>query len=45
LADNSFTYLVVGSCAGKIGTLSGLVSSLSEDFDVPIVVIQHLPGE
>jgi len=45
LADNSFTYLVIGSCAGKIWTLSGLVSSLPEDFDVPIVVTQHLPGD
>jgi CheB methylesterase/Histidine kinase-, DNA gyrase B-, and HSP90-like ATPase len=43
LADNSFTHLVVvGSSAGGIGALSGLVSSLPEDFDAPIVVTQHL---
>jgi two-component system CheB/CheR fusion protein len=43
LADNSFTYLVVvGSSAGGIGALSGMVSSLPEDFDAPIVVAQHL---
>jgi PAS domain-containing protein len=43
LADNSFTHLVVvGSSAGGIGPLSGLVSSLPEDFDAPIVVAQHL---
>src|SRR5215211_8817715 len=43
LADNSFTDLVVvGSSAGGIGALSGLVSSLPEDFDAPIVVAQHL---
>jgi PAS domain-containing protein len=43
LADNSFTHLVVvGSSAGGIGALSGLVSSLPEDFDAPIVVAQHL---
>jgi signal transduction histidine kinase len=34
LADNSFTHLVVvGSSAGGIGALSGLVSSLPDDFD------------
>ncbi len=39
MADNSFTHLVVvGSSAGGIGALSGLVSSLPEDFDAPIVV-------
>jgi two-component system, chemotaxis family, CheB/CheR fusion protein len=43
LADNSFTHLVVvGSSAGGIGALSGLVSSLQDDFDAPIVVAQHL---
>jgi two-component system, chemotaxis family, CheB/CheR fusion protein len=43
LGDNSFTHLVVvGSSAGGIGALSGLVSSLSDDFDAPIVVAQHL---
>jgi two-component system CheB/CheR fusion protein len=43
LADNSFTHLVVvGSSAGGIGALSGLVSSLPDDFDAPIVVAQHL---
>jgi two-component system, chemotaxis family, CheB/CheR fusion protein len=43
LADNSFTHLVVvGSSAGGIGALSGLVTSLPEDFDAPIVVAQHL---
>ncbi|MEJ7816401.1 MAG: chemotaxis protein CheB [Rubrobacter sp.] len=43
MADNSFTHLVVvGSSAGGIGALSGLVSSLPEDFDAPIVVAQHL---
>jgi two-component system CheB/CheR fusion protein len=43
LADESFTHLVVvGSSAGGIGALSGLVSSLPEDFDAPIVVAQHL---
>jgi chemotaxis response regulator CheB len=43
LADKSFTHLVVvGSSAGGIGALSGLVSSLPEDFDAPIVVAQHL---
>jgi PAS domain-containing protein len=43
LADNSFTHLVVvGSSAGGIGALSGLVSSLPEDFEAPIVVAQHL---
>jgi two-component system, chemotaxis family, CheB/CheR fusion protein len=43
LAENSFTHLVVvGSSAGGIGALSGLVSSLPDDFDAPIVVAQHL---
>ncbi len=43
MADNSFTHLVVvGSSAGGIGALSGLVSSLPEDFHAPIVVAQHL---
>jgi chemotaxis response regulator CheB len=43
LADSSFTHLVVaGPSAGGIGTLSGLVTSLPEDFDAPIVVAQHL---
>jgi len=43
LADNSFTHLVVvGSSAGGIAALSGLVSSLPDDFDAPIVVAQHL---
>jgi two-component system, chemotaxis family, CheB/CheR fusion protein len=43
LADNSFTHLVVvGSSAGGIGALSGLVSSLPDDFDAPLVVAQHL---
>jgi two-component system, chemotaxis family, CheB/CheR fusion protein len=43
LAGNSFTHLVVvGSSAGGIGALSGLVSSLPDDFDAPIVVAQHL---
>ena len=43
MADNSFTHLVVvGSSAGGIGALSGLVSSLPDDFDAPIVVAQHL---
>lgn len=43
MADNSFKHLVVvGSSAGGIGALSGLVSSLPEDFDAPIVVAQHL---
>ena len=43
MADNSFTHLVVvGSSAGGIGALSGLVSSLPEDFGAPIVVAQHL---
>jgi two-component system CheB/CheR fusion protein len=43
LADNSFTHLVVvGSSAGGIGALSGLVSSLPDYFDAPIVVAQHL---
>jgi two-component system, chemotaxis family, CheB/CheR fusion protein len=43
VADNSFTHLVVvGSSAGGIGALSGLVSSLPEDFGAPIVVAQHL---
>jgi signal transduction histidine kinase len=38
LADNTFTHLVVvGSSAGGIGALSGLVSSLPEDFEAPIV--------
>jgi two-component system chemotaxis response regulator CheB len=43
VADNSFTHLVVvGSSAGGSGALSGLVSSLPEDFGAPIVVAQHL---
>jgi two-component system CheB/CheR fusion protein len=43
VADDSFTHLVVvGSSAGGIGALSGLVASLPEDFDAPIVVAQHL---
>ena len=43
MADNSFTHLVVvGPSAGGIGALSGLVFSLPADFDVPIVVAQHL---
>ena len=43
MANNSFTHLVVvGSSAGGIGALSGLVSSLPDDFDAPIVVAQHL---
>ena len=43
MATNTFTHLVVvGSSAGGIGALSGLVSSLPEDFDAPIVVAQHL---
>jgi two-component system, chemotaxis family, CheB/CheR fusion protein len=43
MADNSFTHLVVvGSSAGGIGALSGLVSSLPEVFDAPIVIAQHL---
>ena len=43
MADNSFTHLVVvGSSAGGITALSGLVSSLPEEFDAPIVVAQHL---
>nr|MBA2535486.1 chemotaxis protein CheB [Rubrobacter sp.] len=43
MADNSFTHLVVvGASAGGIGALSGLISSLPEDFDAPIVVAQHL---
>lgn len=43
MADNSFTHLVVvGSSAGGITALSGLVSSLPDDFDAPIVVAQHL---
>ena len=43
MADPTFTHLVVvGSSAGGIGALSGLVSSLPEDFDAPIVVAQHL---
>jgi PAS domain S-box-containing protein len=43
LADNAITHLVVvGSSAGGIGALSGLVSSLPQDFDAPIVVAQHL---
>ncbi len=43
MADNSFTHLVVvGSSAGGIIALSGLVSSLPEEFDAPIVVAQHL---
>jgi len=43
MANSSFTHLVVvGSSAGRIGALSGLVSSLPEDFDAPIVVSQHL---
>jgi hypothetical protein len=42
LADNSFTHpVVVGSSAGGIGVLSGMNSSLPEDFDAPIVVAQH----
>ena len=43
MADNSITHLVVvGSSAGGIGALFGLVSSLPQDFDAPIVVAQHL---
>jgi two-component system CheB/CheR fusion protein len=43
MANNSFTHLVVvGSSAGGIGALSGLVSSLPDDFNAPIVVAQHL---
>lgn len=43
MADNTFTHLVlVGSSAGGLGALSGMVSSLPEDFDAPIVVSQHL---
>ena len=43
MADSSFTHLVVaGSSAGGIGALSGLVTSLPENFDAPIVVAQHL---
>ena len=43
LTNNSFTHLVVvGSSAGGIGALSGMVSSLPEDFGAPIVVAQHL---
>jgi two-component system, chemotaxis family, CheB/CheR fusion protein len=43
MADKPFTHLVVvGSSAGGIGALSGLVSSLPEDFGAPIVVAQHL---
>ena len=43
MADDTFTHLVVvKSSAGGIGALSGMVSSLPEDFDAPIVVAQHL---
>ena len=43
VADSTFTHLVVvGSSAGGIRALSGMVSSLPEDFDAPIVVAQHL---
>lgn len=43
MTQGSFTHLVVvGSSAGGIGALSGLVSSLPEDFPAPIVVAQHL---
>jgi two-component system CheB/CheR fusion protein len=43
VADSTFTHLVVvGSSAGGIGALSGMVSSLPEDFDAPIVAAQHL---
>ena len=43
MADNSFSHLVVvGSSAGGIGALSGLVSNLPEDFAAPVVVAQHL---
>ena len=43
MAVGFFTHLVVvGSSAGGIGALSGMVSSLPEDFDAPIVVAQHL---
>jgi hypothetical protein len=43
LADKPFTHLVVvGSSAGRIGALSGLVSSLPGEFDCLIVVAQRL---
>ena len=43
MADNSFTQLVVvGSSAGGIGALSGLISNLPEDFAAPVVLAQHL---
>ena len=38
MADEPSTHLVVvGSSAGGIGALSGMVSPLPEDFDAPIV--------
>ena len=41
---NSFLYLTLGGAgdAGGIAALSGLVASLPDDFDAPIVVAQHL---
>ncbi|MGB3683883.1 MAG: CheR family methyltransferase [Rubrobacteraceae bacterium] len=43
MTENSFTHLVVvGSSAGGIGALSGLVANLPEGFAAPVVVAQHL---
>lgn len=41
--ERSFKHLVVvGSSAGGIGALSGMIANLPEDFAAPIVVAQHL---
>ncbi len=44
-AEKNSRLVVVGSSAGGIEALSGLVSSLPEEFSAPVVLAQHLdPG-
>ena len=36
--------IVIGACIGGIHSLHSLLPVLSEEFSIPIVIVQHLPG-
>jgi two-component system chemotaxis response regulator CheB len=35
--------MVIGACTGGPAALSKLIAALPEDFDIPVVVVQHFP--